>query len=156
MQVVECVNADALVVKTADGVQKKIHFSSLRPPRYCAKRSELACRFFDACNSRQGGGGGLLPKNWVGRAPSFPKWPKSIPYKWPKRLKHTIPCRATYTNILPIYVEMGTPPLPLGFLLKYSSICEVRSKLISDASSNMADIHVHCSTNDRNLLRWCL
>lgn len=58
MQVVECVNADALVVKTADGVQKKIHFSSLRPPRYCAKRSELACRFFDACNSRQGGGGG--------------------------------------------------------------------------------------------------
>lgn len=104
----------------------------------------------------RGGGGGLLPKNWVGRAPSFPKWPKSIPYKWPKRLKHTIPCRATYTNILPIYVEMGTPPLPLGFLLKYSSICEVRSKLISDASSNMADIHVHCSTNDRNLLRWCL
>ena len=36
VQVVECVNADALVVKTADGVQKKIHFSSLRPPRYCS------------------------------------------------------------------------------------------------------------------------
>lgn len=36
LQVVECVNSDALVVKTADGVQKKIHFSSLRPPRYCS------------------------------------------------------------------------------------------------------------------------
>lgn len=32
-QVVECVNADALVVRMPDGVQKKIHFSSLRPPR---------------------------------------------------------------------------------------------------------------------------
>ena len=33
LQVVECVNSDALVIKTADGAQKKIHFSSLRPPR---------------------------------------------------------------------------------------------------------------------------
>lgn len=55
MQVVECVNADALVVKTADGVQKKIHFSSLRPPRYCAKRSELA-------PLQAGGGGGYSQK----------------------------------------------------------------------------------------------
>ena len=33
IKVVEVVNADALVIRTADGVQKKIHFSSLRPPR---------------------------------------------------------------------------------------------------------------------------
>lgn len=50
MQVVECVNADALVVKTADGVQKKIHFSSLRPPRYCScnELNSLAY-FFGKC-----------------------------------------------------------------------------------------------------------
>ena len=33
LQVVECVNADALVIRSADGSQRKIHFSSLRPPR---------------------------------------------------------------------------------------------------------------------------
>ena len=52
LQVVECVNSDALVVKTADGVQKKIHFSSLRPPRYCScnqLNSSLAGLFFGAC-----------------------------------------------------------------------------------------------------------
>lgn len=32
-KVVECVNADALVIRNADGAQRKIHFSSLRPPR---------------------------------------------------------------------------------------------------------------------------
>ena len=32
-KVIEIVNADALVVKLADGSLKKIHFSSLRPPR---------------------------------------------------------------------------------------------------------------------------
>ena len=37
----ECVNADALVIRNADGAQRKIHFSSLRPPRCCTvKRLE--------------------------------------------------------------------------------------------------------------------
>ncbi|XP_073239320.1 staphylococcal nuclease domain-containing protein 1-like [Porites lutea] len=36
-KVVEVVNADALVVRTADGAQKKIHLSSLRPPRLIPK-----------------------------------------------------------------------------------------------------------------------
>lgn len=80
MQVVECVNADALVVKTADGVQKKIHFSSLRPPRYCS------------CNELN-----------------------SLAYFFGK-------C--------------------IFFPLKYSRIFQVKSKLISDATSNMPDIHV--------------
>lgn len=69
MQVVECVNADALVVKTADGVQKKIHFSSLRPPRYCAKRSELA-------PLQAGGGGGVTPKKLGGTCAQLPKMAK--------------------------------------------------------------------------------
>lgn len=51
LQVVECVNSDALVVKTTDGVQKKIHFSSLRPPRYCSCNLTkfVVSRFFGAC-----------------------------------------------------------------------------------------------------------
>ncbi|XP_068744654.1 staphylococcal nuclease domain-containing protein 1-like [Montipora capricornis] len=36
-KVVECVNADALVIKSPNGEQKKIHFSSLRPPRLTPK-----------------------------------------------------------------------------------------------------------------------
>ncbi|KAK2563698.1 Staphylococcal nuclease domain-containing protein 1 [Acropora cervicornis] len=36
-KVMECVNADALVIKTQDGELKKIHFSSLRPPRMVPK-----------------------------------------------------------------------------------------------------------------------
>ncbi|XP_074613274.1 staphylococcal nuclease domain-containing protein 1-like [Acropora palmata] len=36
-KVMECVNADALVIKTQDGELKKIHFSSLRPPRMAPK-----------------------------------------------------------------------------------------------------------------------
>lgn len=39
-KVIEIVNADALVVKLADGSLKKIHFSSLRPPRLASKDSE--------------------------------------------------------------------------------------------------------------------
>jgi len=39
-KVVEIVNADALVVKTPEGSFQKIHFSSLRPPRYA-----YACRY---------------------------------------------------------------------------------------------------------------
>ena len=62
MQVVECVNADALVVKTADGVQKKIHFSSLRPPRYCLtiwiRLQIFWCMFSEAPDRERGGGGG--------------------------------------------------------------------------------------------------
>ena len=34
MQVIEVINADALVVKSPDGGNKKLFLSSLRPPRY--------------------------------------------------------------------------------------------------------------------------
>lgn len=34
VQVVEVINADAVVIKKADGEVKKFHLSSLRPPRY--------------------------------------------------------------------------------------------------------------------------
>ena len=40
-QVVECVNGDALVVKTADGQFKKCFLASIKPPRYYQDATSL-------------------------------------------------------------------------------------------------------------------
>ena len=74
LQVVECVNADALVVKTADGAQKKIHFSSLRPPRYCSSNDLNLLADFSVYVVPGVGETGETPRKigW-GCAASFPK-----------------------------------------------------------------------------------
>lgn len=75
MQVVECVNADALVVKTADGVQKKIHFSSLRPPRYCSSNDlkSLADFLMHVAPGAGEEGVGSSQKNWLRLFGQLPK-----------------------------------------------------------------------------------
>ena len=102
------------------------------------------------CSSGDGDvGSWLFPKNWVGCAARFPKsllylWAKIDPLLMTKMAEkpHTLWGRIYMYQYYPRMSEgLPLPPGCCSVLLKYSRICEVKSKLISDATSNMPDTH---------------
>lgn len=111
-QVMQVLNADAIVVKLNSGDHKTIHLSSIRPPRLEGDSTQVTVGMCGGEVTQGDGGGGSAPYPMRAAVANVrdPPWMEAPPHEAP------LPCGLTPLARYPLFLLGGAPRRPWGGL----------------------------------------